>query len=361
MNEPLPLSALLSQVLVAFTIEFDNEFEHRVPHRTTNHGSTGDPASIPWLVSMTMWLQVMRFVPDEGIDAKTLYHFTGLAPKAFRMWITRLSKWWGYVIVEDSFVRPTAGGLKAVEAWRPLTATIEERWRKRFGKSRMDTLCNTMLSVMKKFDDEYTDYLPVLGYELLSTGPAQASRKARAVRPASSSGATVPTLLAKLLLAFANEFEHASRISLAMSANLLRLAGDKSIPVRNLPELAGISKEGIAMCLRRAEECKLGVVKTEANSRVKKFVLSAKGRTAGKTYTDLTRKIEIGWRRRFGKDLETLRAAVESLVGPPSSENSPLFEGLLPYPDGWRASVGKPIKLPHFPMILHRGGFPDGS
>jgi len=28
----LPLSTLLSQVLVAFTIEFDNEFERRMPH-----------------------------------------------------------------------------------------------------------------------------------------------------------------------------------------------------------------------------------------------------------------------------------------------------------------------------------------
>ena len=35
----LNLSALLSQALVAFTIEFDNEFEHRAPHRTTNQGS----------------------------------------------------------------------------------------------------------------------------------------------------------------------------------------------------------------------------------------------------------------------------------------------------------------------------------
>jgi len=33
MNRRLPLSALLSQALVAFTIEFDKEFEHRAPHR----------------------------------------------------------------------------------------------------------------------------------------------------------------------------------------------------------------------------------------------------------------------------------------------------------------------------------------
>ena len=37
----LSLSALLSQALVAYTIEFDNEAEHRLPHRTTDHGASG--------------------------------------------------------------------------------------------------------------------------------------------------------------------------------------------------------------------------------------------------------------------------------------------------------------------------------
>ncbi|HTA47429.1 MAG TPA: hypothetical protein VK789_33535 [Bryobacteraceae bacterium] len=55
MADRLPLSALLSQALVAFAIEFDNEFEHQTPHRTTNHGSTAASGSAPWLVSMTMW------------------------------------------------------------------------------------------------------------------------------------------------------------------------------------------------------------------------------------------------------------------------------------------------------------------
>jgi hypothetical protein len=48
-NTGLPLLALLSQVLVAFTIEF----ERQMPHRTTLHG----PSAIgdgPWLVSMVM-------------------------------------------------------------------------------------------------------------------------------------------------------------------------------------------------------------------------------------------------------------------------------------------------------------------
>jgi hypothetical protein len=59
----LPLSALLSHALVAFTIEFDNEFERQMPHRTTRHGSSKGGGSGPWLASMVMWLKFMRFIP----------------------------------------------------------------------------------------------------------------------------------------------------------------------------------------------------------------------------------------------------------------------------------------------------------
>jgi hypothetical protein len=43
-----PLSALLSQALVAFTIEADNETEHRLPHRTQNGSlAPGAPPGAP--------------------------------------------------------------------------------------------------------------------------------------------------------------------------------------------------------------------------------------------------------------------------------------------------------------------------
>ena len=35
--------------------------------------------------------------------------------------------------------------------------------------------------------------------------------------------------------------------------------------------------------------------------------------------------------------------------------------GLEPYPDNWRASARRAATLPHYPMVLHRGGYPDGS
>ncbi|MGH3415586.1 MAG: hypothetical protein ACRDVE_06865 [Actinocrinis sp.] len=56
----------------------------------------------------------------------------------------------------------------------------------------------------------------------------------------------------------------------------------------------------------------------------------------------------------------TLRQSLERLVGD-GTRDAPLWEGVAPYPDGWRASVRAPTTLPHFPMVLHRGGYPDGS
>jgi len=47
---------------------------------------------------------------------------------------------------------------------------------------------------------------------------------------------------------------------------------------------------------------------------------------------------------------------------PPISQGlPPIFAGLEPYPDNWRASIRPAGTLPWYPMVLHRGGYPDGS
>ena len=97
-------------------------------------------------------------------------------------------------------------------------------------------------------------------------------------------------------------------------------------------------------------------------SRGKVARLTPKGREAQDAFRQLLGVIEERWQARFGKDtISTLRELLERLVGVPTAQLSPLFQGLEPYPDGWRASVHKPATLPHYPMVLHRGGFPDGS
>src|SRR5262249_43826222 len=132
----LELSALLSQALVAFTIEFDNEFEHRMPHRTTSHGTTGEAESAPWLVSMVMWCNCMRLLRPEGMTVAELDHLARTPTN-----LTGMQEW-GYLVVEpvrsslvssslaaDLTVRPTQAGRRAQFVWAPLPQLIEDRWR----------------------------------------------------------------------------------------------------------------------------------------------------------------------------------------------------------------------------------------
>jgi len=362
MSEILPLSALLSHAQVAFSIEFDNEFEHLAPHRTTNHGSTAGSHHAPWLVSMVMWSKFLRFVPEQGISVQELQRLTQTDAKTLHTWLTRLSAWWGYIVVESppgsrlkpldpaAVVRPTPGGQKAIEVWRPLTGIIEKRWQKRFGKSEIDLLRNALGAITGRAEIELPDCLPILTHGLFSRAPGHELRS-----PEAAEAATLPTLLAKALLLFAIEFERDSAVSLAISANILRLAGADGVSLRDLPRLAALSKEAIAMSL--------SFLKGHGYAAPSKLlVLTEKGRLAREQYRQLAGAIEESWEKRFGKDaVRTLRESLERLAGDGSAQGSPLFRGLDPYPDGWRSSVPKPEGLPHYPMILHRGGFPDGS
>jgi DNA-binding PadR family transcriptional regulator len=353
MDGRLPLPTLLSHALVAFTIEFDNEFEHRTPHRTTTHGSTGGSRDAPWLVSMVMWTKFLQFVDDEGVTLRELRRRTGASAKEMRTWLTRLSEWWGYVVVEpeaegsDSMVRPTAGGRRALAVWRPLTGAIEKRWEERFGVIKVGNLRESLDAIDSQLDAALPASLPILGYGLFSRGTGE--------KQAAIYGRSLPARLSRVLLAFAIAFERDSGISLAIGANVLRLVGEQGVRLSDLPRLAAVSREAIAMSLSFLGSHGYAAVGPESpGSRVKLVRLTSKGQDARLVYLNSIWRIEEDWRARFGEQtLVSLRQSLEALAGEVAAPD--------PYPDGWRASVPTPEGLPHYPMILHRGGFPDGS
>jgi DNA-binding MarR family transcriptional regulator len=218
-------------------------------------------------------------------------------------------------------------------------------------------------ALVDNFDGDLPDYLPILGYDLLSHGPDRQRCRPAGAGFAPSSECTLPILLSKVLLAFAIEFERDSGVSLAMSSNTLRLIGQERARVRDPPRLSGVSKEAIAMSLGRLEERGLAFVQPEsAGSRVKILRLTPKGRIAQDAYHRLILDVEPRWRERLGRNVvRILRELLERLDGDATAHRSPLFRGLEPYPNGWRAAAPRPEELPHYPMVLHRGGFPDGS
>ncbi len=401
----LPLSALLSQALVAFTIEFDNEAEHRLPHRTTSHGTSspgdGDPT---WLVSLAMWENCMRYVTGDPITVRDLEARarTGTNLDGMRRW--------GYLTIDGTakkvhsrrpgpgaVLRATAAGLRAREIWRPLAGLVEQRWRERFGPDRLAALREPLTSMVSQLDPGLPDCLPILHAALLSPGPdpglpprpassEMASSEIASSEIASSEiassaqiascdiASTAPealplsapeplplsALLSRVLLSFAVEYEREAGLALAVGANVLRVLGAEGTRLRDLPALTGTSQEAARWALGVLTRGDLAAEEPDpAASRGKVARLTPRGLDAQRVYHELAEAIERRWHERFSHGATgALRASLEPLaVGDPP----PLFAGLQPYPDNWRASVRPPVTLPHFPMVLHRGGYPDGS
>jgi methyltransferase (TIGR00027 family) len=363
---PLSLSALLSHALVAFIIEFDNEAEHRSPHRTTNFGasSQGDGA---WLTSMVMWENCMRFVTDEPITVGELQRLarTGTNLDGMRRW--------GYVTIDgtakkihkghpgpDAVLRATARGLRAREICLPLTGLIEQRWGERFGADEIGRLRDSLLAVVGQLDPGLPDCLPILGPDLLSRGPDPA------LPPRSQSvdiaGLPLSALLSRVLLSFAVDYERESERSLAVGANLLRVLDAEGTRLRDLPLLTGVSKEAIAWAMGILIRAHLAAEEpAPAASRGKIARLTPRGIEARRVYQESLATVEHRWQERFtDTTMSALRHALETLATADEGE-PPLFRGLEPYPDNWRASVRRPATLPYYPMVLHRGGYPDGS
>jgi hypothetical protein len=299
----------------------------------------GPSRGAPWLVSLAMYSNFMRVVGENGV---TIGELKRLA-RVVKPLLAGLERW-GYVVVENSVIRATAAGRRAQEVWRPLFGVIEERWRARFGKDEIGRLRGSLSALVGQFDLEMPDYLPVLGYGLI----AQVYR-------GKGSGAAppldLPALISKGLLAFTIEFESESDLSLAIGANVIRLSVKRSARPGSSAPRRGFEggDEDVDRVPRKAR-----VPGSRAQHKLAR--LTAKGLVAQAAYWRLPGEIEERWRARFGeKAIRDLRESLEAL------SVQTLSRGLEPYPDGWRALLPKPRVLSHYPMVLHRGAFPDGA
>jgi hypothetical protein len=164
--------------------------------------------------------------------------------------------------------------------------------------------------------------------------------------------------------AFAVEFEteFEPRASLAISADVLRVLDERPIRLQDLPRSTGVSREALDMAHGVLQKRRLAITEADPSaSRGKVVRLSGAGVKARAVLQDRAGVFEAQWAERHGQPvIAAVRAALEPLVGDPGA-GSPLFVGLEPSPDGWRAAVRRPDTLPHFPMVLHRFGYSDGS
>ena len=348
-----PLPVLLSQALVAFTIEFDNESEHQIQHRTTRGPAAGSPG--PWLVSQAMWANFMRFIPPGGVplrDVSALATITNLAG---------LQRW-GYVTVEpdpadgrakpprlDWVVRPTAAGERAQYIWRPLRDEIERRWRNRFGAGQISALTGSLRALARQTGLVLPPYLPVVGVYPSDHGTwlAAGRQAGRGVGPG------LPALLSHALLAFAIDVERGSPLTMVVGSGALRVLTPEPVRVADLPLQAGLSKEAISVALGLLERGGYAVTEPDPAARRGRVArLTARGQQAQQDQQRLVSAVEQRWRDQFGaahiegasrhaaRAVRQRRRAAADRGGPAALSGRLAGAPALPEPD--RGAAGRP-------------------
>ena len=254
----------------------------------------------------------------------------------------------------DWVVRFTPAGRRAAEIWPVLPAEIEARWRERFAAQEVDALVRTLRAVEEGIDTPLPEFLPVVSstHAMSLELPSVETRQASGDLP-------LVTLLAYALLDYTIDFEASSELALPLSANVVRVLNETGVPVRELPAFTGVSKEAVAVSLTSLAKTDYVVVEgAPASKRTIRLT------PAGKELLAKQRRLHARLEKRRDAGL---RAALERILDHPQ-----LGMGLVPYPDGWRSSKPYAARterlladpraaLPHYPMVLHRGGWPDGS
>lgn len=348
-----PLSALLSQLLVAFTVEFDNEFERQM-------AETGDPGA---RLSFVVWANLLRFVSDGALAVRELAARAMATQDEIRFRLGCLERWrfvvlepsaagrpvptrfhrlsgrerragWGSGrgIAADWIVRLTPRGLMASGIWPPLVDLIEQRWEKRFGKDEISNLRKSLRKVADKLEMDLPEALPPdrQGRDKRDMYPHVARKKDEAL--ACSSRQTLPALLSRLLLAFRLEFDSESPAPMSLCANSIRVLREKPIRLADIPRLTGSSPETTDI----GWQIKPYVIVTPdpTAKRGKVVCLSQRGLMAQQTYHRLVAEIERRWEEKFGKqEINALRRALETLFDRHNESGPLLSEGLTP-PEG---------------------------
>jgi DNA-binding MarR family transcriptional regulator len=351
-----PLPALLSQALVAFTVEIDNQFERRM-------GEAGYPGTT---LSLLVWSNLLRFLTEGALPAHELAAHAPALEKRVKFELGCLERW-GIVtlsagaaedrpvptrahrranrILRDGWgsgrgirsgwmVHLTGRGSKAAEIWPPLLDETERRWQARFGDDQIGSLRRALEDVLEQIDLELPHGLPAYWN-------AGEKYPARSQEPPGAGHLPLPALLSQALLAYTIEFDGESPTPLNLCANALRVLGERPIPVGDIPRLTGGSPEtsGIGWQIKPY----IAVEPDPAAKRGKVVRLTPAGHRAQKTYRDLTGEIEKRWEAKFGKDkIRRLRESLRELFVPRSGDRLLLAEGLVPAEGTVRAGESAP-------------------
>ncbi len=346
----------LSKALVAGTIEADHEYERAAPHRT----SLGRRGRGPWLGSLVLWTNGLRHVGDGATvaelerQARTLTTWAawpagGMPPSTPAPAGRRV-------------VRLTDAGHRACEVWAPLPDLVEGRWRSRFGANVVDQLRAAVIVIASGQDADLPDGLPIVGYGQRSDVNVRLGGRPE---PDAVARLALVELLGRVVLAWALDHERDHPVSLAVGANVLSALGGRETRIQDLPLATGIAPETVAVSLASLKRAGLAVVGTGPDRTA---TLTPSGRRAVDAHRERTVATASAWESRWPSPCRQIEESLGVILG----NGARMAEGLVPPPNGWRslapyqartkALLADPAgALPSFPIVTHRGGWPDGS
>ncbi|MDR2986843.1 MAG: hypothetical protein LBV34_18595, partial [Nocardiopsaceae bacterium] len=258
----------------------------------------------------------------------------------------------------------------------------------RFGADLIAELRAALLAVIGKPAQNLPLYLPmVLYFDGMRTSFVSPTDEQLSMAVGSEAELGLSALLSRALLLFTLDYERESALSLPMSADILPAIGTDRVRLRDLPLRAGVSKEAVSAAVGFLERNGFAVTGPD-ETRGRAVALADRGIAAFDAHEGLLGAAEERWAERCGAaTIGRLRTCVDRFAEHRQSENEAgegqfmlgrftlgqftLSLGLRPHPDGWRAQrrykahtdgiLADPwTALPAHPMVLHRGGYPDG-
>jgi hypothetical protein len=338
-----PLSALLSQVLVAYTVELDNNFELGM----SRAGSPG--ARLPLVV----WTNLLRFIPEDGVSVRDLQTASPGSEVRLKFQLGCLERW-GFIYFQPDKNGPAASkarpevkrdgwgsgrgvtqtwvvhlarrGMLAESIWPKVWPEVEGRWKQRFGAG-YSRLYDALQEIERHRELELPLGLPGGGGVPWSeTYPSRKSRREEA-------DISLSALLSRVLLMFAIEFNQRSSVPITVCANTIRVLNENTgVRLGDLSRLTGCSREAsdVGWFLKR-----FVVVESDPSGRRGKVAkLSPAGLKAQKAYYQLTSEIAKEWEGRFGAaKVRGLRSALEAVLSLQKDGRSVIGHGMVP-PEG---------------------------
>ena len=332
---------------MAFAIEADNAAE----------AAGSEHVGRLFRISVAMWANGLRLIDDGGTTVDELRSRARAACN-----IGGLERW-GWIAVGDvgtkrrdgygshrgvqgsTVLRPTRAGSYARRLWPRVVTRVEEQWQVRFGTELVGRLRDALAPLAGRMPWSPPEVNPSDGfYTHIFDGPAAAD---------DAEHTPLVALLGQALTALTLEHEKDAEVSLPIAADLLRVIDDRVSRMHDLPLLSGVSKEAVAMAVNYLLRDHLSEPRPE--------------RSIALTVTGLDAL--DGYRARAGR---WRNAALQHLLEEVVENREALAEGLVPPQGCWRGEkpylaqtqrllADPPGALPWHPMVLHRGGWPDGS